>query len=93
MVRLLSRCSLLSSLTLQCRDDVSILLAAAAEHCHQLKHLLVRFCPILTYTDLQALAEGCPGLTTLNLEELVNFAFYVLVITVDTVGYNFKLNW
>jgi hypothetical protein len=57
-----------------CRDDVSNLLAAAAEHCHQLQHLSVRFCPILTYADLQALGRGCPRLKTLNLEAQLNFS-------------------
>ena len=66
--RLLVRCSQLASLTLMCRDDVSDLLATLTEHCHKLKHLTVRFCPILTYADLKSIGEGCPGLRTLNLE-------------------------
>jgi hypothetical protein len=68
VLRLISRCSLLHRLTLKCRDDVSVLLAAAVRHCRQLKHLLLLFCPILTYADLQGVAEGLPGLRTLNLE-------------------------
>jgi hypothetical protein len=81
VVRLLARCSQLASLTLMCRDDAAQLLAVAARHCRLLRHLAVRFCPMLTYADLRTLGEGCPGLRSLNLEgNYGSYVFFVVVV-------------
>ena len=68
VVKLIQRCSFLSHLTLQCRDDISDLLKAVAKHSKRLKTLDVRFCPILTYQDLEHLSLHCPEISTLDLE-------------------------
>ena len=68
VLNLIQRCHLLTELSLRCRDDTSALLAAAARNCKNLKVLEVRFCPVLTYSDLEMLATNFRFLEHLDLE-------------------------
>ncbi len=68
IITLLRRAYLLVDLSLKCRDDISDLLAAVAEHCKKIRKLKVRFCPILTYLDLKNLTENCLELEYLDLK-------------------------
>jgi len=68
VVNLISRCSQLSEISITSRDDISDLILALSTSCHQLKHLDVKYCQPLTYTDLSDLSTGCNKLETINLE-------------------------
>eukprot|EP00092_Neocalanus_flemingeri_P106435 GFUD01136569.1.p1 GENE.GFUD01136569.1~~GFUD01136569.1.p1 ORF type:complete len:503 (+),score=118.76 GFUD01136569.1:59-1567(+) len=68
VVNLISRCSHLSEISITSRDDISDLILALSNSCHQLKHLEVKYCQPLTYTDLSDLSTGCSKLETINLE-------------------------
>ena len=68
VVKLIQRCSFLSHLSLQCRDDISDLLKAVAKNSKRLKNLDIRFCPILTFQDLENLSLHCPEISSLDLE-------------------------
>ena len=64
LVRLLSRCSLLVHLCLDGRDDTSILLAAAAQHCPKLRQLYVNIWNINIWNyapleEMAGIAEVC----------------------------------
>ena len=86
LVRLLSRCSLLSDLCLVGRDDTSILLAAAAQHCPKLRHLEVSIDPIWNYAlleEMTGIAEVCTYYSTNY--NFVNFYFILLYRYLPTV--------
>jgi len=68
VVNLLARCSQLSEISITSRDDISDLILALSNYCHQLKHLQVKYCQPLTFTDLEDLATGCSKLESMNLE-------------------------
>ena len=68
IIKQLRRASLLTDLSLKCRDDISELLAAVAQHCKKVRKLEVKFCPVLTYQDLKCLSDNCGKLEHLDLE-------------------------
>eukprot|EP00092_Neocalanus_flemingeri_P022884 GFUD01024811.1.p1 GENE.GFUD01024811.1~~GFUD01024811.1.p1 ORF type:complete len:513 (+),score=109.47 GFUD01024811.1:67-1605(+) len=74
VVNLISRCSNLSEISITSREgrhdhaDISDLILALSNSCHQLKHLEVKECQPLTYTDLSELSTGCSKLETINLD-------------------------
>lgn len=68
VLKLLKSSYLLTDLSLRCRDDISTILEAVSRHCKKLKRLDVRFCPILTFKDLENLSLNCGSLEHLDLE-------------------------
>jgi len=68
VIQLITRCSLLSKISITSRDDISDLILALSTSSHQLKELYVKYCQPLTYMDLADLAIGCGMLNTINLE-------------------------
>ena len=81
LVRLLSRCSLLTDLSLVGRDDTSILLAAAAQHCPKLRQLYVNIWNINIWNyapleEMAGIAEVCTYYFTYY--NFVNFYFILL---------------
>jgi len=68
VVNLIKSCYLLAELSLRCRDDISTILGAVAKYCKKVKRLDVRFCPILTFKDLENLSLNCRSLEHLDLE-------------------------
>jgi len=68
VVSLLERCSLLTELSIVCRDDVIQLLHTVAQSCKKMKILRVQRCPPLNYTDLELLSTNCTEIECLNLD-------------------------
>lgn len=68
VVHLISRCTLLSKISITSRDDISDIIFALSNSSPKLKELYVKYCQPLTYTDLTDLARGCGLLENINLE-------------------------
>jgi len=68
VTQLFNRCSHLLKVSITSRDDISDIILALSNSCHQLNQIVVKYCQPLTYSDLSNLANGCSKLESINFE-------------------------